>query len=137
MLTNKTYIIIQNINNRSIFDKFQQYFLYVIIVFGLIGNLISLFIFTRPNLKKNTNTGLLYTLLCIFNLLTLIEDGFIGIHTIHILGYIYIKFWCLTEFFIRQSLKEFLSWIQVLICFDRFILVVFPSKAFIMRKKVI
>lgn len=137
MLTNKTYIVLQNINNRSIFDKFQQYFLYVIIVVGLIGNLISLFIFTRPNLKKKTNTGLLYTFLCIFNLFTLIEDGFIGIHTIHVLGYIYINFWCFTEFFIRQSLKEVLSWIQVLICFDRFILVVFPSKAFIMRKKVI
>jgi len=120
---------------REITDNVKLYIFYVVFTFGIIGNVISLFIFTRPNLNKKTNTGILYTLLCIFNLLTFIED----ISTtdfFEIFGKIYISLPCNIEPFMRRSLYQILSWIQVLICFDRFFLVIYPTKAHIMRKKV-
>ena len=122
-------------NIRAIYDKVHFYILIVVIIFGIIGNLISLFIFTRPNLNKKTNTGILYTLLCIFNLLTFIEDVS-TIHFLKIFGNIYISLPCNIEPFLRRSLYQILSWIQVFICFDRFFLVIYPTKAHIMRKKV-
>ena len=122
---------------REITDKVKLYIFYVVFTFGMIGNLISLFIFTRRNLNKKSNAGLLYTILCIFNILTFIEHGFIGIYQQAILGSNFISLPCATEFFIRQSLYQILSWIQVLICFDRFIFVIFPTKAYLMRKKVL
>ena len=120
---------------RAIADKVHFYMLIVVIIFGIIGNLISLFIFTRPNLNKKTNTGILYTLLCIFNLLTFIED-ISTTHFFELFGNIYISLPCNIEPFLRRSLYQILSWIQVLICFDRFFLVIYPTKAHIMRKKV-
>ena len=119
-------------------DKVYFYCIIVVIISGLIGNLLSLFIFTRPNLNKKTNTGILYTILCIFNLLIFIKDTFFGNYSYIFFHY---KIWVnptqrSIDFIIATSLSEILPWTQVLICFDRFILVISPMKAYIMRKKV-
>ena len=55
-----------NFNNDPIYIivKVEFYCSIVILSFGSIGNLISLLIFTRPNLNKKTNTGILYSLIC-------------------------------------------------------------------------
>jgi ABC-type Mn2+/Zn2+ transport system permease subunit len=131
-----------NINNsiEIIFTRIHLYLSYVILVFGIFGNIISLFIFTRTNLNKKTNTGILYTLLCVLNLLTYINSSLFGNYSVYLFGnkalLLNPQFPCKIEFFTENSLKELLSWLQVLICFDRFILVIYPTKAYIMRKKV-
>ena len=133
-LTNQTQTQTRPNNKeiKAISDKVNFYILIVVIIVGFIGNIISLFIFTRPNLNKKTNTGILYTLLCIFNLLILST-----IHFFEIFGYQLMSLPCNTGLFMKQSLYQILSWIQVFICFDRFFLVIYPTKAHIMRKKVI
>ena len=124
---------------RSIIDIIYIYYYIVVVSFGIVGNLISLFIFTRPNLNKKTNTGILYTLLCVFNLLIFFEETFLdGGYSLLLFNY-KISFYFKTinmELIINSILIEILSWIQVLISFDRFILVIYPMKAHIMRKKV-
>ena len=126
-------------NYKSITQYIRFYCLLVVLSFGMIGNIISLLIFTRPNLNKKTNTGILYTLLCVFNILTLIEEAFLGPSSKELfniqISFINIKS-VNTEIFIRTCLTEILPWIQALICFDRFILVIYPMKAHIMRKPV-
>ena len=129
-----------NYNNSQteITDKVHFYCLIVILIFGSIGNLISIFIFTRPNLNKKTNTGILFTLLCIFNIITFIDEAFLGVYSYELFHFI---IWTnptilSIQFIIKTSLTEILNWIQVLICFDRFIFVIYPMKAHIMRKKV-
>ena len=121
-----------------IIGKVYFYCIIVIVAFGMIENLISILIFTRPNLNKKTNTVILYTSLCIFNLLTFIEKVFLGEYSFQLFHYIIWNNPTLfsIHFIIQTSLNEILSWIQVLICFDRFILVIYPMKAHIMRKKV-
>lgn len=114
-------------------DLIRRYIFYATIPIGLIGNSISLFIFTRPNLNKKTNTGFLYSILCVLNLLTISEYAFI-LHS-HYFNYS-VKLYCHLEFFIGQSLIYSIVWMQVLICFDRFILVIFPAKSKTMAKKV-
>ena len=137
-ITNHSSFTYFNYNSiKEITDKVKLYIFYLVFCFGIIGNLISMFIFTRPNLNKKSNAGLLYTILCMFNILTFIEHGFIGTFQQAILVYYSISLPCRTEFFIRQSLYQILSWIQVLICFDRFFLVIYPTKAYLMRKKVL
>ena len=122
----------------EISNKVRFYCIIVIVTIGIIGNLISLFIFTRPNLNKKTNTGILFTLLCIFNLLTFIEEAFLGSYTNELFNYIISvdQLYTNIDLIIETSLSEILPWIQVLICFDRFILVIYPMRAHIMRKKV-
>lgn len=58
------------INESNLFkNKINQtefYLQLVAVPVGVIGNLVSIFIFTRPKLNRKTNTGFLYTILCIF-----------------------------------------------------------------------
>ena len=51
------------------------YLLLVTVPVGLIGNLAAIFIFTRPKLNRNTNTGFLYTILCIFNIIKIVYQA--------------------------------------------------------------
>ena len=128
----------EEINN--IIDKVEIYLTIVIIICGIVGNLISLLIFTRPNLNKKTNTGILYTLLCIFNILIFINEAFLGIYSYDFFHYNFTIVLFTSKIYLKElittSLTEILHWIQVLICFDRFILVIYPMKAHVMRKKV-
>lgn len=118
----------------KIFDLIRYYFLFAVIPIGLFGNFISLFIFTRPNLNKKTNTGFLYSILCVLNILTIAEFAFTE-KSIDFLHY-RVTLHCFLNIFIKKSLFCFLSWMQVLICFDRFLLVIFAVKSKIMAKKV-
>jgi hypothetical protein len=136
-ITNQTF----NINIIDIYiHKIQLYSIYLILICGITGNIISLFIFTRPNLNKKTNTGILYTFLCVLNLLILFENLFFSSNSMIIFGINSLmtnpQYQCKLEIFVRNSLNELLSWLQVLICFDRLILVIYPTKAHKMRKKV-
>ena len=139
MQNNKSYH--QAFNQSSYFAKnyiekrVNFYCLTVILAIGIVGNLFSLFIFTRPNLNKKTNTGILFTFLCIVNLVYFFEYFVLSPHSGELFGF-YILLYCNTEIFVRSCLQQILSWTQTLICFDRFIVVVFPSRANKIRNKV-
>lgn len=103
-------------------------------IFGIVSNIISLLIFTRPNLNKKTNTGFLYSILCVLNIITFIDNGY---QTFSLKYRVLIfKFPSSLKSYISASLVDSLLWIEMLISFDRFIVVVFPTKAKIMAKKV-
>jgi hypothetical protein len=114
--------------------KFYFYIRAVIFPLGIIGNVISLFIFTRPSLNCKTNTGLLYTLLCLLNLLNLVYE---------LAGKIFDMFNVYNielpengEYFIEIILLQAASCCQALITFDRFVAVFYPIKgAQIMNRK--
>ena len=116
----------------GLINNIKSYVHAVVIPIGIFGNFISLMIFTRPNLNKKTNTGFLYSILCIINILTLFEFGFIS-QPLTFLNY-RIHLHCNLEPFISNSLVYSLSWMQVLISFDRFLLVIFPLKKFMAKK---
>lgn len=115
--------------------KVYLYSLITIEMVGIFGNLISMTIFTRPSLNKKTNTGLLFTILCIFNMIYFIEDLFISTNS-RTIFYYFIILPCNMEPFIKRSLNQLRSWTQVVISFERFFQVVYPTKADIFRKKV-
>jgi hypothetical protein len=121
-------------NNFSTSDRILKYSVISIISFGIIGNLISLLIFTRPCLNSKTNTGKLYTLLCVINLIAFV---YVMIVRDPESFYFYNVQWPFeTEHFIEIILLQILSWIKVLITFDRFVSVIYPIKGFrIMSKK--
>ena len=103
-------------------------------IFGIISNIISFLIFIRPNLNKKTNTGFLYSILSVLSIITFIDNAYKTFSS---------KYKVLTLIlpsslkpFISASLLDSLIWIQILISFDRFIVVVFPAKSKIMTKKV-
>ena len=112
-----------------IVHSISNYEAFVTIPLGIIGNLISIFIFTRPSLNKKTNTGLLFTILCLLNLIIILYEGLLKWKTFL---YLTSKF---KEIF-KRIIEQSLSWIQVLISFDRFITVFLPIKGVrLMNKK--
>ena len=104
-------------------------------IFGIVSNFISFLIFIRPNLNKKTNTGFLYSILCVLSIITFIDDAHKTFSSKYQLLILILP--SRLKPFISGSLLDSLIWIQILICFDRFIVVVFPAKAKIMAKKVI
>ena len=102
--------------------------------FGIVGNVISLFIFSRPCLNRKTNSGKLYAFLCGISLI-LIVYNMAG----RKLDKTFAFKLCLpfdTQVFINIILLQYWSWIQVLITFDRFVGVFYPVKGVrIMAKK--
>ena len=117
----------------KIIYSFLYYYRTALIPIGILGNFISLLIFTRPNLNKKTNTGFLYSIICILNIITIAEDTFV--YRPKFFNY-KITLPCKLEVFVRRCLLDSLPWVQVMICFDRFIVTTFPGKAKIMSKKV-
>ena len=121
-------------NNISTSDRILKYLMTTIISIGIIGNLISLLIFTRPFFNCKTNTGKLYTLLCVINLVAFVYVMIVRDPDSIILYNVHWPFE--SEHFIEIILLQFMAWIKVLIAFDRFVAVVFPVKGYrIMSKK--
>ena len=113
----------------SLLDKLDIISLYInltTIPVGIIGNLISIFIFTRPALNQRTNTGFLYAILSITNLLRILLQATLKKWDKFYQFNIIIHFE--SEKLIEFILLQMLSWIQVLIGFDRFIVVFSPIK---------
>ena len=134
---NNYFNITQTNYKMDIFDLFyyiRYYFLFAVIPIGLLGNFIALLIFTRPNLNKKTNTGFLYSILCVVNLFTIADFVFVD-NPQRFLHYS-VTLNCNMALFLQKSLLYLLSWMQVLICFDRFLLVMFPVKSKKLAKKV-
>lgn len=115
--------------------KLDYYVILLTLPLGLVGNLISFLIFIRPCLNKRTNTGFLYSILCVLNILTIIEYNLIAYSNLSL------KFTfdlpCRLEYFSRELLADSLTWMQAMISLDRFVLIFFPGRANFMTKKVL
>ena len=118
-------------DNFNAYYIFKYYFQLTIFSTGLIGNLASLLIFIRPNLNKKTNTGILYITICTINLVYFINNFIDNCRSLFDCN---IQLPNETFTFIQNSLPDLLTWMQVLISFDRFIMVVFPIKNILTKK---
>lgn len=117
-------------------QKFVYYFQMATISTGILGNTISFIIFIQPHLNRRSKTGFLYAILSVLNVLRILEyDFYLYTHTTNFYGSASI-YPCNIEAFVNACLHDALTWMQVLIGFDRFILIMIPKKAFIMTKKV-
>lgn len=124
---------IEYLNSVSV--SFNYYCLWILMPTGIIGNIVSLYIYTRPNLNKKTNTGRLYVLLCALNLITIAYFGFVYQPEYTAFNYS-VRLPCGLNTFLRRTLFTWLSWIQVVISFDRYVAVIHPTKVTLMNKKV-
>ena len=118
----------------SVSNAILHYPVLVTLPIGIIGNVFSFFIYTRPNLNKKTNTGFLYAVLCILNIIFMLYAVFV-FRSSDIFGYIVILPCGVVNYLLRVAFC-FVPWMQVIISFDRFMVVVFPLKQNIMSKKV-
>ena len=109
------------------------YFCVITVPISLLTKVVAVYIYTRPNLNKKTNTGLLYLIFSLLNALTLLMVVFIVRSNI-IFGYQF-NFVCGLADFIRTDIFNFSIWIQAVISLDRYILISYPTKVGIMLKK--
>jgi hypothetical protein len=136
--TNFTFKMNFEDNNMNAISYIRIYYQRVMCPIGIIGNFISLLIFIRMNKKRKTNTNILYSILCVLNILLTIESNFLRrINSFAAYNFYFELPICQLENFIRLALFDSISWMQVLISFDRFILIVFPAKAQLISKKVL
>ena len=118
----------------SVANTILYYPILISLPIGIVGNLFSCFIYTRPNLNKKTNTGFLFAWLCIFNICFML--GFVLFNrSKNLFGFQFYLPCGLNSYIFRMGFC-FVPWMQVIISFDRLISVVFPLKKQIMSKKV-
>ena len=122
------------VSNFHTSNRILTYLMISIFPIGIIGNLISLLIFIRPCLNSKTNTGKLYALLCVFNLITIIYE--MVFKQLDDFFQFRIHLPLATEYFIENILLQILSWIKALITFDRFVAVVYPVKGYRIMLKI-
>lgn len=105
-------------------NTLSYYFFMTIIPTGVILNVVSLYIFTRPRLNK-TNMGYLLSILSIWHNVTLIFYVFVARPTTL---FSYSINSCGFFTFLRRSIFNFSSWIQVLISIERYLNVYYSFK---------
>ena len=110
----------------ELFYQFRFYSIVTLIPIGIVGNIISLFIFTRPSFNQKTNTGLLYTLFCAINLITLVYVA--SFKNVNSFTEFNIELPLSVQELLEYILFQSLSWVQVIISVDRFIAVLYPVK---------
>lgn len=114
-------------------DKISFYYLIIIIPFGFITNILSVFIYTRPSINKETNTSFLYMCLSIVNIISLLNYTFI-VRSRNVFGYT-VQMTCGIADFLRRNIFNSTSWIQPIISLDRFLFVFYPIKSKQLGKK--
>lgn len=116
--------------------KLNNYFEASVSPIGILSNIIALLIFIRPKLNQKTNTGYLYSILCVLNLITLLLRIFFNLKYFNLI-FKNATIPCNLDTFLKNILLDSLTWIQVLISLDRFIIVVFHEKSKFFTKKVV
>lgn len=133
MSSNQTDMALFVSNINSISNTISYYYLWVIIPLGLIGNLISFYLYTRPNLNKRNNTGFLYACLCVLNMISILYYAFITRSSV-LFGYSTFQQPCGLNSYFRRLVFNSIPWMQVIITFDRFISVFYPTIQFLNKK---
>ena len=135
-----------DLNQSTIFNEFIYYnnmihsigfyLLLINVTVGIIGNSISIVIFTRSNFNQRTNTGFLFTILCFVNIIRILFQA--TFKNWHSYTEFLINLHFNIEYLIENVILEVLSWIHALISFDRFITVFYSTKGVrIMSRKVV
>ena len=114
------------------FDSFYQFIsnssvALLILIFGLLGNILGLVVFTRKNLSKFPTKNI-YCSLAIFDTIYLVyriigevtTDNGISIYLIS-------NMWCKIFRYFRYSLGPISAWLLVYISIDKFISIQFPN----------
>ena len=101
---------------------------------GIVCNVFSFYIYTRPNLNKKTNTGFLYAWLCLLNIFFILYYVFVS-QSGSLFGYT-VTLPCGLVIYLYRIAFCLIPWMQVIISFDRFIVVMYPLKKHVMSKKV-
>lgn len=122
-------------NLKTISNTISFYFMVITAPVGIIGNIVSLYIYTKPALNKKTNVGFLYGWLCILDLISICNYVFITRSSV-VFGYS-VSMPCGLDNYTRRTAFNVTSWMQAFISFDRFVAVMFPTKIEFMKKKVI
>ena len=118
----------------SVSNAILYYPILISLPLGLLSNLFSIFIYTRPNLNKKTNTGFLFAFLCLLNICFML--GFVLFNrSKNLFGFTFYLSCGINSYIFRMAFC-LVPWMQVIISFDRFISVVYPLKKQIMSKKV-
>lgn len=123
---------VNSLNSAS--NAVVYYALWTILPTCVIGNIIYLIVFTRPSLNKKTNTGFLYSWLCILNIVTMVY--YCTLFRGNTVFNLTISAPCGLIIFFQRILLNMISWLQVYICLDRFVAVYYPTKIAFMSKKV-
>lgn len=118
----------------SVSNHISFFYLIVIIPFGLVTNCLSIYIYLRPNLNKNTNTGVLYMCLSVMNIISLLNYALI-VRSNTLFGYT-VSLSCGLADYIRRNIFNSTSWVQAFISFDRFVCIFFPTKGKLLSKKI-
>ena len=116
----------------TIANTIMYYPVLVALPIGIIGNVFSLFIYTRPNLNKKTNTGFLYAIMCILNLIFMLY--FVLVFQSNNLFKYTVTLPCGVVTYLLRVTFCLVPWMQVIISFDRFIMVVYPHKKSLSKK---
>ena len=116
-----------------IFNNFDKkldfWFLVITIPLGILLNMISIYIYSRPNLNK-TNMGFFYFHLSIWNTLVLIYYLFV-MDSKQIFPYDLTtssNSACKIVTFIRRCLREVPCWIEALITLERYLTICYPNR---------
>lgn len=118
----------------SVANTIYYYPIIIGLPIGIIGDVFSFYIYTRPNLNKKTNTGFLFAFLCLLNICFML--GFVLFNrSKNLFGFTFYLSCGINSYIFRLAFC-LVPWMQVIISFDRFISVVFPLKKQIMSKKV-
>ena len=102
----------------SIQVKIHYWIVVIIIPIGIFLNLISIYIFSKPNLNK-TKMGFFYNMLCISNIIVLLYYLFF-MDTKITMGYeltLMSDLGCKLITFVRRFLREVPTWIEAFIKF--------------------
>ena len=126
-----SYIVYLNL----VSNKFTYYFMMSTVPVGVVGNLVSFVVYTRPRLNNKTNTGFLYACLCIVNLTSILYYTFV-FRSVTLFNYAVYMPCGLSDYFRRNALNS-VPWMQVMISLDRFVVVMYPSKKQLFTKKVL
>lgn len=111
-----------NQTNVSYLYSIQYYSMWTILPTCVVGNLISLFIYSRPILGSS------YILTVVYY--SVVYRG-------NSLFKYTLSLPCRMDNFIRHTALNSITWMQVIICLDRFVAVLFPSKMAFWSKKVV
>ena len=127
--------LIANMNNLS--NSINKYFGVSLAPLGIVFNLITILTFSLIRLERRSTMTVFFTALCIYdilslsNLLIIITLPAYGIQLVNTAGIV-----CKIMQVLRRTLVSSPSWIQVLITFDRFRMIVCQQKfKFITDKK--
>jgi hypothetical protein len=131
-LASVTYI--NWLNTLSIQMNF--YFGVIALPIGLVLDIFSLYIYTKPSLNK-TNMGFLYFWQALADILVMLLSLFLSrsreLFDVNLPNYS--EFLCKFNSFARRYLVHLSSWMNVIACFDRFIFVLYPSSSKFMKRK--